>query len=142
MTVRTHDPRAITLLYGGRPIDGFGEDSFVSVEKAEDGYSSKTGCDGFITRSRMASNLHKGKFTLLAKSPSNAYLSACYNADRAAPNGIVLPILIRDQLGTASFFALEAWITKPAPWEAGKTEGQCEWEWEADMVEGSIVGGS
>ncbi|MGH7249648.1 MAG: phage protein, partial [Minisyncoccia bacterium] len=67
-------------------------------------------------------------FTLMASSPSNALLSAMYNADIKSPNGIgVGPLLIRDTRGVTVFAGTQAWIQRMPKTTLGSKIANREW---------------
>lgn len=125
--VTTYNPKKITVSLGVHIVSGFADDSFVSVESAGDGTSYVVGADGEIARSIDPSKVFTVKLSLLQKSATNAYLQKMYDKDQQDGSG-VFPININDILGEERFVGSVAWVTKPAAWSRGKTQGNREWE--------------
>lgn len=143
MSVRSYDPKMILTTVGALPMTGFADGTFLKVEMNEDAFSLQVGADGEAARSRSNNNSAKITITLLQTSPANDLLSALYASDRLIPGrtGIV-PLMIKDLLGTTLFAAVSCWITKVAPAEYAKEAGSREWVLETDDLQVAYVGGS
>lgn len=140
--VRTYDPEEVLIIINGVPMSGFGDDSMVSVEREEDTYTKVVGCDGKVSRSRSRNRSGSMTLTLKATSPSNDVLSGIALLDEQKNEGVV-PVLIKDMLGTTVITSAFGWIRKmPSP-EFGKEVGDREWEFDlsdVDMFIGGNVG--
>lgn len=125
--MKTYDPSAVDVIFGGLTITGFAED-IAEIDSAEEGYSTVVGADGIVTRVKNENTMCRVIFKLAQYSESNALLTAMYHVDRAAPGGAgVVPILIRDKNGTSLFASDKAWIVKLPPETYGKTATAREW---------------
>jgi hypothetical protein len=125
--VSTYNPRKVTCAFGNHPVSGFADDSFITIEPAGDGTSYVVGADGEVARSIDASNLYTVKVSLLQGSSTNAYLQKMYDKDHKDGTG-TFSVSISDLIGKEKFTGSVAWVTKPATWARGKTQGNREWE--------------
>lgn len=133
MSVKTYDPKAVSVIVGSQPVTGFAEGEFVKVERNEDGWSLLVGADGEATRAKNNNRSGKVTLTLLASSASNDYLSELQTADELSGNSTV-GIMIKDTRGTSLYTAATAWIAKQAPASFGKDAGTREWVLETDEL--------
>lgn len=124
--VKTYDAKQISVIFGGRIFTGFAEDSKVSVARANDSFTMKSGVDGEVTRSK--SNDRSGTVTinLMTTSSDNDFLAGILEGDELSNTGI-LPIIVKDNNGTTLHTAPEAWVRKPADDEKSKEAGSREW---------------
>lgn len=125
--VTTYNPKKVTCALGNHIVTGFADDSFITVEPAGDGTSYVVGADGEIARSIDPSKVFVVKIALLQASLSNSYLQRMYDKDVKDGTG-TFPVNINDLLGKEKFTGGIAWVTKPASWARGKTQGNREWE--------------
>ena len=124
-----YDPDDLSVVFNGIPIEGFAEDDCIDIEFDSDGYQDVVGADGHVMRYRSCDQRATITFTLMASSVTNKLLSAMYNADIKAPNGIgVGPILIRDTQGTTVFMGTKAWIQRLPKNTFGQKLGSREWK--------------
>ena len=128
MSAKTYDVKAHSVNLGGLDIGRDTADPFVAVEASEDAWTTKTGLDGQVTRSRNRVDFVSVKIKLLYTSPDNDILMGIHLADLNIPGGMMVPLLVRDQLGTNLLVSAEAWIVKVADFEVGKEVGEVEWE--------------
>jgi len=125
--VTTYNPKKVTCALGVHIVSGYADDSFISIEPAGDGTSYVVGADGEIARSIDPSNVFTLKLSLLQSSATNEYLKKMYKKDQTDGSG-TFPVNINDLLGKEKFVGAVAWVTKPASWGRGKTQGNREWE--------------
>jgi hypothetical protein len=126
--VKIFDPENVDVVYGGVPLSGFAEDTFVTIEAEGDDWLEVDGVDGDLTRSKNLAQKYKVTFHLMSSSRSNAYLSGLRELDLSETGGAgVTSILIRDRNGTSLFVADKAWIMKPPTATSGKTATPREW---------------
>jgi hypothetical protein len=126
MALKTYDAAEVSVIVGSRPLKGFAEGSFVSVERDEDSWTKHVGADGEVTRAKSNNLSGTITITLMQASEDNAFLAGLAQADEIAKTGVV-PVLIRDASGSSLHTAEEAWISKPATAEYGKEAGEREW---------------
>lgn len=125
--VTTYNPRKVTCSLGNHIVTGYADDSFIEIEYAGDGTSYVVGADGETARSIDPSKVHTVKLALLQTSRSNSYLQKMYDKDQKDGTG-TFPVNINDLIGNEKFTGGVAWVTKPATWSRGKTQGNREWE--------------
>lgn len=138
--VKTYDPKAVAVIFGGKIITGFGDGTFVVVERNEQTFNLKVGVDGEGTRAKSNNKSGKITLTLMQSSSSNDDLSAFAAADELSNTGVA-PCLIKDSNGTTVCAAATAWIQKPANVEDAKEVGTRTWVIESDEVD-MFVGGN
>ena len=141
MSVKTYDPKKNLVIFGGIELKGFSEDSIIEAEPLGDGMKTVVGCDGETARSIDPNQNWKVTVKLMASSASNDYLSAVHTADKNTGNGI-LPLLFKDLSGRTTFFASQAWITKPSNIARAKELGENEWVFETGPADVLIGGNS
>ena len=127
MSIKTYNPKEITIACGNHIITGYAEDSFVTIDPSGDGITKKVGCDGEIVRSISPDDTSVIKISLLQISESNSWLQARYNEDKKTGNGM-FPVLIKDLKGGMVFSADAAWAIKPTSRTFGKEAGNRDWE--------------
>lgn len=133
MSIKTYDPDKVIVTFGGVPLSGYADGTFVNVERAEDAFTLSVGADGETARTR---NLNKSgtiTITLMQSSASNDLLSGAAIADESTGLGI-FPVMIKDMAGTTLAIAANAWVKKMANAEFGKEHGDREWVLEADSI--------
>lgn len=139
MAVRTFDPGQVTVSVDGITISGFADGTFIIAERTEESFTKVVGADGQVSRSK--SNNRSGTFTitLLQTSPSNETLSALLARDEKNGNAIV-PVLIKDNLGTSRLFTGTGWIQKMPNVEYGKEISNREWVIDCAEMDFNIAG--
>lgn len=126
--LKTYDPSQIDVVFAGRRLDGFGEDTFVEIAHEAPGFSDRVGVDGRVTRSKSLDRRATITITLMQTSESNAWLSALYNADRAATNGSgVGSLRIADRSGNTVFEASKVWIQAEPDAAFGREAAERVW---------------
>ena len=125
--IKTYNPKEVTVSCGSHIVEGFADDSFISIEANGDGITKKVGCDGEIVRSVSPDGTYKVKITLLQTSGSNSFFSGKVDQDRDTGDGM-FPLLIKDLKGGLVFSTEAAWCTKKAPVTRGKESNNREWE--------------
>ena len=121
----TYDPKLVVITFGGTPIVGFAEDSFVQCDPVEEAFTRKVGADGEVVRSKSNNKCYDVTVTLMQTSLSNAMLSGAQNADEATGLGM-LPLSITEIQSGAEHFFPQAWVERPK-WARGKEAGEQEW---------------
>ena len=125
--IATYHPREVIISFGNHMIDGYADDSFVSIEPNGDGITKKVGCDGEIARSVNPDDTYVVKITLLQTSLSNTFFQQQYNHDYDTGEGME-PLLIKDLKGTMLFSTDYAWVSKVTSRGFGKDTTNREWE--------------
>ncbi len=138
--VKTYDPKKVLVTFGGMPLGGYADGTFVSIKAKSDLFSKKVGADGEIVRSRSNDNTHEVTLTLMQSSPSNTYLSTIKNLDRLANLGI-RPLSITDLSGSSLFFWPQAWINKDPDADFAKEASDRAWVFETGNVASHDING-
>ena len=125
--IKTYNPKEVTVTCGSHIVEGFADDSFITIEFNGDGITKKVGCDGEIARAVSPDDTAKVKIVLLQTSDSNAYFSKKVDQDRDTGDGM-FPILIKDLKGGEVFSTEAAWVVKKSPLNRGKDTNNREWE--------------
>lgn len=138
--VKTYDPKDISVIFGGKIITGFGDGTFVVIERNEQTFNLKVGVDGEGTRAKSNNKSGKITLTLMQSSASNDDLSAFAAADELSNTGVAA-CLLKDGNGSTVCAAATAWIQKPANVENAKEVSTRTWVIESDEID-MFVGGN
>lgn len=125
--IKTYNPKEVTVSCGSHIVEGFADDSFISIEPNGDGITKKVGCDGEIARAVSPDDTYKVKIVLLQTSDSSSFFSKMLDMDRDTGEGM-FPILIKDLKGGEVFSTEAAWVVKKSPLNRGKDTNNREWE--------------
>lgn len=130
----TYSPDRVIISFNGMPIRGFAPDTFIEVERDEDGFMKLTGSLGDVARSK---NLNKGgkvTITLMAVSPTNddLYGIGLVDEDDGTAYG---EIFIKDLSGNMECHADTAWILKWPTVERGKESGTVTWVFDCASID-------
>lgn len=126
MAIKVFDPNQISVVAGVSPIQGFAEDSMLSIEGEDAKYIITSDIHGNTTRFRQNKNIAKVTLTLTQSSPSNDVLSSFLEAD-SQNNAGVFNFMIKDNSGTSLFTSVSAYIEKQAVVEFGNDNKNREW---------------
>jgi hypothetical protein len=131
MAVKTYDPKEISIIVGTAFLSGFADGSFVTVRRNADTFALQVGADGKGVRTK--SNDRSGQIEIVLQSgaDSNSFLSDLAISDEATNGGLV-PLTIKDNLGTKLHFAEQAWIKKQPDDALAKENGDITWLFETD----------
>ena len=141
MAVKTYDPREVIVTFGGIPLTGFADGTFITVSRASERFTKAVGADGEVARSRNNDNTHEVTLTLIQTSPSNNYLSIIARVDKIMNMG-VKALSITDLSGSTLFFWNEAWINNDPDVEFNKEIGDRAWVFNTGQVKEDFIGGS
>ena len=124
----------------GENINGFADDTFIEVERNEDGWTLYVGALGDKCRTRNLNRSGKITFTLMATAPVNDRLATFANDDETFGFNFG-PIQIKDLNGNMVCHGSEAWIMKQPKVERAKDSGTIQWVIEvADLT--IVAGGN
>lgn len=135
----TYDPKQVVITFGGVPIMGYAEDSFVECAPVEEGFTRKVGADGEVVRSKSNNGCYDVTVTLLQTSLSNGVLSAAEVADRATGAGM-LPLSITEISSGSEHFFPQAWVERPT-WARGKEAGEQAWTFHTGQAAVAVTAG-
>lgn len=125
MALKSYAANDVSVIVGTRRLKGLAE-SFVTISRAEDSFTTQVGADGEVTRSRTSNRSGTIEIVLQQSSEDNAYLQNLVNTDERTGGGIV-PCKVQDQSGSFVCIAAEAWIQKPADMEFARDAGERTW---------------
>lgn len=130
MAVKSYNPNKVMWIVGGIPASGFADGTFISIEALTDGVSSQSGADGEIARAVSTDVRHRVTVTLQQTSDTNKVYSGYLAADRASGGGVLLPYLMEDLSGGATFAGAQCWIVKEPTRAYSKGIETREWVFE------------
>lgn len=139
--LKTYDPSKVIINYGGVPIQGYADGSFISISANAQAFTKVVGADGEVTRSKSSDYTSEVGITLQQSSLSNDYLSTIHNLDKTSNAG-ALPLEILDLSGTTLFFWPEAWVRQLPDVEKAKEIGENEWTLDTGQAAIATVGGN
>ncbi len=139
MTVKTYDPKQVTLIVGGKIISGFSDGTFIKAKRNDQAFALKVGVDGEGTRAKSSNRSGQLEITLMNSSDSNDALNAFALLDETANAGAV-PVLLKDGSGRTLASAVTAWVQKLPDWSAAKEAFEIPWVLETDELIFSIGG--
>lgn len=126
------------------PLDGGGyaEDEFMTLEWAEEQFTTYVGGDGEVARA----NTNNGVATVTLKyaltANANDRLTALHLADLGLPNGAGAGVFsARDKNGRLVVFSQRAWVKGLPALTLGKTIQVNEWKIELADARASFIGG-
>lgn len=141
MSVKTYNPKDITIIAGYQQLTGFAADDMVEIKPRGDGIVPYDGADGEVGRSIDPNNCIEVTVTLAQTSASNDILSAFYDADKNTGNGM-FPLAIKDLSGTTLISATQAWVLKYADSKIGRKIDTRQWTIHTGAADVNIGGGS
>jgi len=137
--VTTYDPKKVIITFGGIPLGGFVNGTFVNVTASTPRFTKVVGADGEVSRSKSADNTSEITITLMQSSLSNQYLSGLTTVDKLTGKGI-LPFTITDLNGGTLKFWPQAWITTDPDLDFAAELGEREWTFHTGQVSASNTG--
>lgn len=136
----TFDIKKCIIIVGVARMQGFANGEAFSLELDDDLYQKEAGADGDVSRSRRHGLSASAKISLMQTSPSNDILMGYAVADHLSNAGVV-PLTVKDILGTTTIFAPYCWVKKPAPMAVGKELTNREWALDIANTE-MFIGGN
>lgn len=124
--VSTYDPKKVIITFGGVPISGYADGTFVQVDPNSGTWTKKVGADGEVARSLSNDNTHTFVITLMQTSLSNAYLRTVMSADKLTGLGM-LPLSLTDLNTMETHFWPQAWVTADPPIGRAKETTDTQW---------------
>lgn len=126
MAIKVFDPNQLSVTAGVSPIQGFPEDTMLTIETEDAKYGITSDIHGDVTRFRQNKNIAKVTLPLTQSSPSNDVFSSFLEADRKSNAG-VFKFMIKDNSGTSIFTSVNAYVEKQATVEFGNDNKNREW---------------
>lgn len=138
--MKTYSPKKVVVIWGGQPLTGYVDGSFVKVAQAGDAFTKYVGADGEVSRVASADESGQISVTLKQTSGSNDYLSSEHRTDRRLLTG-GKPLIVEDTSGRTLHSCAEAWIVKMPDDEKGKEINGVEWVFDCEKLD-SFIGGN
>lgn len=139
--MKTYNGKEVTVVWGPIIFSGFGEDEFCAIAYNSDDYDLHMGSDGKGTRSANNDNSAQVTVTMAQSSDANDQVSALGKADRLSVNGVMHPLMVKDNSGRSIYMAKEAYLKKRPDATFGKTTSEREYIFETDNLE-DFTGGN
>jgi len=136
----TYNPAQVIVTFGGVPILGYADGTFVQIDPNSDKFTKVVGADGDVGFAMSADNTHTVVITLIQTSLSNGYLSACFNVDKATGLGM-LPLLITDLNGATLHSWPQARIVSDPSWGDAKELTDRAWTFSTGQIQVESHGG-
>lgn len=108
----TIDPAALHLIIGGHRVSGYMPGTFLSVVYDVDAFTKLIGVDGEGAWFKSANLAAVITATLMQSSDSNDVLNGFYQADRAAPGGLLQPLSLAEANGRTGFITDKCRVMK------------------------------
>jgi hypothetical protein len=124
--VMTYDPKKVIITFGGVPLSGYADGTFVQIDPNSETWTRKVGADGEVARSLSNDDTHTIQITLLQTSLSNIYLRTTMNADRLTGLGM-LPLSFTDLNTMEVYFWPQAWVSTEPPTGRDKEVTDVQW---------------
>lgn len=137
--LKTYDPALVILTYGGIPIKGFADGTFIVVERSNDAFTKTSGADGRVSRAKSNDKSGTVTVTLAQTSSSNDVLAGFAKQDELSNTGVKV-LNCKDVGGRSTHFSSAAWIRKVPNAEYGKEISNREWVLDCDNLD-SFIGG-
>lgn len=139
--VRTFDPKKVSFIWGGYPITGFPDGTFITVKRTEKKlFEKKKGAAGDVERINKDNYDHTIDFSIMQTSDTNDILSAAVILDQESNMGSP-EVIIKDNGGTTLFTAAACWIAEDADIEVGTSLTPRKWVMETGPAV-KVVGGN
>lgn len=130
----TYSPDRVIVTFAGAIINGFANDTFVEVERDEDGFMKYVGSLADVCRTRNLNHAGKVTLTLMAVASINDTLSDLALSDEVDGDTFG-ELLIKDLSGNMICHSEIAWILKWPKAERGKESGTIQWVFDCADIE-------
>lgn len=108
--VALYSPEDVTILLGNvYRVEGLADGSFVQIAEEESRYKTTVSTDGKVSRTHVKNPTHKVTITTASTADVNNIFSAWASSDGIL-FGAMIPLFIKDGLGTTLFYAPLSWI--------------------------------
>lgn len=127
MEVLAHySPEDVSITFGGYTVRGFMDGQFIVIRRQELIYKTKASADGKVVRSASGDRLYEVRFYLHSGSESNLDLNLIRDIDAATHMGVI-PLMVKDNLGSTLFFSPSAWVEGEPTVSMGVQVEEREW---------------
>ena len=129
MELGYYSPMNVHASILGKTIEGFAEDTFITIEAESDNYqSTKTSMDGMVQMAARPVKTHTVRLSLQATSPVNTLLHALMVMHRQFGSKLRIPLIIKSQDTNTTFSATEVWFKREPTMVFGSGMHVVEWE--------------
>lgn len=136
-----YSPEDVTILLGGiYKVEGLTDGSFVQISEEEARYKTTVTADGMVSRTHVKNPTHRVTLTTNSTADVNNVLSAWASSDGLL-FGAMIPLFIKDGLGTTMFYAPLSWIEEVPVTDMGVDVNERAWVIRTAGAT-SIVGGN
>ncbi len=133
MSLTNYHTDQVILIWNDININGYAGDTFIEVERNEDGFTTYVGSLGDVCRTKNMNRTGKITVTLMATAPVNDTLAALAQVDE--DDGLEFaPIQLKDLNGNMRASGAEAWIMKRPKIERAKEAGTVQWVFEVAQL--------
>lgn len=122
-----YSPDNVLLVLNNILVTGFAKDTFIELEREEDGWITYVGSLGDVCRTKNLNKLGKLTITLMATAPINDLLAAMAQTDEDDGSGFG-SMQLKDLSGRMFAHGAEAWIKKRPKIERAHEAGTIQWE--------------
>jgi hypothetical protein len=136
---KTYDPGKVIVTFKGLVLLAPADGTFVSAERHEDTFTYAYGANGDMARVRSRKRGGRVVATLMGISPTNDQLSTILAIDESTGLGYGA-LQIVDINGTTLVHATNAWIARPANYEAASDHSPREWQFDCESLD-MFIGG-
>ncbi len=128
MAFHNFDPKQHIVTFAGIIVRGYADGTNIQASRNTDTYSESVGAHGDVVRVRSHDKTGVVTLTLQDASPTNDAFSNRLRLDELTPGGIAAgPLLIKNLNGTTVISCENAWLKKPADFEASTDPSSREW---------------
>lgn len=142
MDLGYYSPMNVTASILGKKIEGFADDSFISIEAQNDSFQTKMSMDGMVQVVGSPVTMHNVKISLQATSPMNSVLFALLTLHKQFGSKLRIPLIIKSEDTNTSFSATEVWFKREPNVTLGSSMGIIEWDFITKNAVRSIGGNS
>jgi len=141
---RAWNIRDLAISLNAVPLDdgGYAEDELLTLEWADEQFTTYVGSDGEVSRANTNSGLANVTLKYAQTAAANDRLTGLLNADLLAPNGAGAGMFkAADTFGRVVIMSPRAWINGYPGMTLGKTIQVVEWKLTLADARGSFIGG-
>lgn len=126
-TQRTYSPKDVKISWGGWPIEGYADGTFVEASRNSPNSESTVGAAGDVGITFNADKTGNVTITLMQTSDTNVFLSAVQLAQDKAGEIYRADMAITDKSGTFLGYVKAAHIVEPASLSLGDAQSPKVW---------------
>ena len=133
-SIGTYNPLLFFVSFGGTPISGFADGTFIEIEQNKDDFEVTVGASGETVRTQLNDKSGKITLTLLQSALSNDTLNGFRIGDVRSGTG-VQPFFAKELNGNTIISAPNCWIKKAPLVKRGKEVAETAWVFETDEID-------